>query len=435
MTAQPVDHAARQQAITATGSVLVQAPAGSGKTTLLTQRYLRLLATVEAPEQILALTFTRRAAQEMRERVLQALRAATSARCPAGMNPQTWSLGVAARDHMLSQGLDLERHPSRLRIETIDAFNAWLAGQLPITAGAGSRLNLADAPQPLYAEAARRALAYDAADQFGTAVDRVLALDDQRWHGLVTLISGMLPSRDRWLPLLAGRLRAASALDDAQLREVRRHLDEDLALLVARTLGVARDAIGRERLPILSRLMHGAAARLEDPAARAEWRNDDSVLQPGVADFARWRAVARLLLTGDGAYRKRLTKTEGFPAQCADKAVMMEVGSEPRDLYDTVSKRFLARIDEPTKNWKFSMADMAERKRWDDYQDAYEDCLHATSSDGAPWYVVPADDKENARLIISQVLLDELGSLKMCYPQVSEQRVKELKTIRKLLVK
>ena len=98
-------------------------------------------------------------------------------------------------------------------------------------------------------------------------------------------------------------------------------------------------------------------------------------------------------------------------------------------------RRFLARIDEPSKNWKFSMADIAERKRWDDYQDAYEDCLQATSSDVAPWYVVPADDKENARLIISQVLLDELGSLKMCYPQVSEQRVKELKTIRKLLVK
>ena len=98
-------------------------------------------------------------------------------------------------------------------------------------------------------------------------------------------------------------------------------------------------------------------------------------------------------------------------------------------------RRFLARIDEPSKNWKFSMADIAERKRWDDYQDAYEDCLQATSSDVAPWYVVPADDKENARLIISQVLLDELGSLKMCYPQVSKQRMKELKTIRKLLVK
>jgi PPK2 family polyphosphate:nucleotide phosphotransferase len=98
-------------------------------------------------------------------------------------------------------------------------------------------------------------------------------------------------------------------------------------------------------------------------------------------------------------------------------------------------RRFLARIDEPTKNWKFSLADIAERKRWDDYQDAYEDCLRATSSAVAPWYVVPADDKENARLVMSQILIEELGSLKMCYPEVPEQRVRELKTIRKLLVK
>src|SRR6202790_4168640 len=124
------DGAARDQAIAASGSVLVQAPAGSGKTTLLAQRYLRLLATVDAPERILALTFTRRAAQEMRERVMQALQAPSS------------ELGAAAKRHMDRLKLDLERHPSRLRIETIDAFNAWLAGQLPITAGAGSRLNL-----------------------------------------------------------------------------------------------------------------------------------------------------------------------------------------------------------------------------------------------------------------------------------------------------
>jgi PPK2 family polyphosphate:nucleotide phosphotransferase len=96
-------------------------------------------------------------------------------------------------------------------------------------------------------------------------------------------------------------------------------------------------------------------------------------------------------------------------------------------------RRFLARIDDPGKNWKFSMADMAERKRWADYQDAYEDCLRATSSDVAPWYMVPADDKENARLIMSQVLIEQLGNLKMSYPQVTEKRLKELKTIRKLL--
>ena len=329
MTLQPVDHDARQRAILAPGSVLVQAPAGSGKTTLLAQRYLRLLATVDAPERILALTFTRRAAQEMRERVLQALQAAASPSCPAGMSPQSWELGVAARDHMLAQRADLERHPARLRIETIDSFNGWLAGQLPITAGAGSRLNLTEAPRPLYEEAARRALAHDADDRYGAAVDRVLALDDQRWHGLVTLISDMLPSRDRWLPLLAGRLRAASALDEGRLREVRRHLDEDLALLVTRTLGVASAAIGGERLAVLSRLVHGAAARLPEPRSRlAEWRDEGSVLRPDSGDFARWRAVATLLLIGDGAFRQRFTKNEGFPPQCADKPAMMDLIAE-----------------------------------------------------------------------------------------------------------
>ena len=80
-------------------------------------------------------------------------------------------------------------------------------------------------------------------------------------------------------------------------------------------------------------------------------------------------------------------------------------------------RRFLARIDEPAKNWKFSLADLAERRRWDDYMNAYEECLTATSSKAAPWYVVPADDKENARLIISQIILAELEQLKLRYPE------------------
>jgi PPK2 family polyphosphate:nucleotide phosphotransferase len=98
-------------------------------------------------------------------------------------------------------------------------------------------------------------------------------------------------------------------------------------------------------------------------------------------------------------------------------------------------RRFLARIDEPSKNWKFSLSDIAERKRWDDYQNAYEDCLKATSTEVAPWYVVPADDKENARLIMSQILIETLGSLKMSYPKVSDERRKELAAIRKVLAK
>ena len=98
-------------------------------------------------------------------------------------------------------------------------------------------------------------------------------------------------------------------------------------------------------------------------------------------------------------------------------------------------KRFLARIDEPEKNWKFSQADVEERKFWKQYMQAYEDCLSATSTRMAPWYVVPADDKENARLIISRIVLDTLKALKMRYPESDAKRRQELLSIREQLTK
>jgi len=100
---------------------------------------------------------------------------------------------------------------------------------------------------------------------------------------------------------------------------------------------------------------------------------------------------------------------------------------------DEQRKRFLERIDEPDKNWKFSLADIHERKYWNDYVKAYEACLSATSTHHAPWYVVPADDKDNARLIVSQIVLDAFTDLKMAYPKTTEKRRLELKSIRKLL--
>ena len=100
---------------------------------------------------------------------------------------------------------------------------------------------------------------------------------------------------------------------------------------------------------------------------------------------------------------------------------------------DEQRRRFIERIDKPSKNWKFSEADIAERKYWKDYMKAYEKCLGATSTKEAPWYVVPADDKENARLIVSQIVVQTLTNLKMSFPQASEQRARELQTIRKAL--
>ena len=100
---------------------------------------------------------------------------------------------------------------------------------------------------------------------------------------------------------------------------------------------------------------------------------------------------------------------------------------------DEQRKRFLDRIDEPEKNWKFGIADLHERKYWDQYMMAYEACLSATSSEDVPWYAVPADDKQNARLIVSQIVLDALHGLKMAYPKTTPKRRRELTAIRKQL--
>ena len=148
-----------------------------------------------------------------------------------------------------------------------------------------------------------------------------------------------------------------------------------------------------------------------------------------------------------------LLRTEGLPAALLDAEAVW--GERYRSIVDLENhlhrngtviikfflhlsaeeqrKRFLQRIDEPDKNWKFSLVDVAERKFWKQYMRAYEECLSATSTRAAPWYAVPADDKENARLIVSQIILDTLTGLGMAYPRSSAKRRKELLTIREQL--
>jgi PPK2 family polyphosphate:nucleotide phosphotransferase len=101
---------------------------------------------------------------------------------------------------------------------------------------------------------------------------------------------------------------------------------------------------------------------------------------------------------------------------------------------DEQRRRFLARLDDPNKNWKFSIGDIAERDRWKDYMRAYEECFEATSTERAPWYVVPADDKPNARLIVSQAIVDAMDDLKMRYPELDRKKSVELRKIREQLL-
>ena len=147
-----------------------------------------------------------------------------------------------------------------------------------------------------------------------------------------------------------------------------------------------------------------------------------------------------------------LLLNEGFPNQLIDEKIWEEryrsIVNLEKHLYrnetriikfflhlskDEQRKRFLARIDHPEKNWKFNPTDIQERSFWNDYRKAYEACLSATSTKQAPWYIVPADDKENARVIVSQIILDTLKKLGMSYPKTDETRRKELLSIRELL--
>src|SRR5579883_1278397 len=153
--AAQADDLARERAIDPQLSIILQAPAGSGKTTVLTQRLLRLLAVVDEPEEILAITFTRRAAAEMRARVLRALRG----EIPDGAAGERMrQLAAAALQRAQTRGWRLAQDPARLRIQTIDSFNFRLASQLPLTARAGSELAISARPEELYLLAARETL-------------------------------------------------------------------------------------------------------------------------------------------------------------------------------------------------------------------------------------------------------------------------------------
>jgi PPK2 family polyphosphate:nucleotide phosphotransferase len=137
---------------------------------------------------------------------------------------------------------------------------------------------------------------------------------------------------------------------------------------------------------------------------------------------------------GHAVWKKRFRSIRGFEKHLSDNGtrivkIFLHLSKEEQ------RKRFLSRLDEPDKNWKFNEGDLTERGYWDDYMKAYEACLSETSAKHAPWYVVPADDKHNARLIVSKILIEALEAIPMSYPKVDAERKKELATFRKQLEK
>ncbi len=267
------DSAARLRALDVSQSFIVQAPAGSGKTELLIQRYLKLLETVETPDAVVAITFTRKAAGEMRSRVMEALRAARR-----GMEPEaeherlTYQIARNVLDHERQMGWDLLRNPARLRIETIDALCAAITRRMPWLARFGAMPEISEKAEDLYREAARNTLTHLENGHAGLA--HLLLHLDNDFQRARQLISQMLERRDQWLRHTGANLRAEleNSLQRLILEELRR-------------LSEAFDGDVAAEIAFLCDLERFPEARLED--------------------LENWNKVADLLLTKGGDLRKR----------------------------------------------------------------------------------------------------------------------------------
>jgi len=289
---------ARLTALAPTRSFIVQAPAGSGKTELLIQRYLGLLATVNEPEEIIAITFTRKAAAEMRERVLQALaRAAAGAAAESEHEQCTLALARAALARELERGWRIADSPARLRIQTIDSLCAALTRQMPMLSKFGSQPEIVEDALALYAGAARATLELiESRDAVAEHVARLLEHLDNNVARVEELLVEMLRRRDHWLRHLLENERAE--LEGALRAERRAALARVHALLPA-----------RERAELLALANHSLVNLGAPPLADF----------PGAEDAAGWIALAGLLLTKDGGWRSKVDKRHGFAAGAAGK--------------------------------------------------------------------------------------------------------------------
>jgi ATP-dependent exoDNAse (exonuclease V) beta subunit len=313
----PPDQSERRRALDSGRSILVQAPAGSGKTDLLTRRFLRLLAEVEEPGQIVAITFTNAAAAEMRHRILAELEKAAANPAPQSDEFSMELLAHRALEHSQLLGWNLLDLPTQLRISTIDAFCRELALRQPLLSGLGGGLKIAEQPDELYRRAAREALKKidQTGSPLGEAIEQLLLWRDNGWQEMEELLVEMLQSRDRWMHgfLLTRELdweALRERLERPFANAVRAALIE-LSGLLDQAPGAREEALELARFACAQsggQLYQELAELVEFPAAPFA----------GSADFEDARqayvCLASLLLTNDGGFRKQVDRRMGFPA-------------------------------------------------------------------------------------------------------------------------
>jgi len=288
-------------------SFIVEAPAGAGKTELLTQRYLKLLQTVNEPEEIIAITFTNKAAAEMRTRILESLTKAAKQELPTQAHKLiTYELSLQAIKRGQQRNWQLVENPSRLRIFTIDSLCAHLARQMPLLSRFGSQPKVAVDAQMLYALAAEQTIALLESDAHGEVIKAALRYVENNANQLKELLMRMLEKRDQWL-------------HHAQYELTAEGLRQTLAEMVERELQSAADIFNVRFQSELMPLARFSASQLpaDNPIQiLAEWNQP---LTGNLDDLPAWLAVCQLLLTNDNKIRAKVDKNIGFPADKKDE--------------------------------------------------------------------------------------------------------------------
>ncbi|HEX6770394.1 MAG TPA: UvrD-helicase domain-containing protein [Acidobacteriaceae bacterium] len=295
------DAAERARALDPRGSFLVQAPAGSGKTELLALRYLALLPTVDEPEQILAITFMRKAAAEMRARVLRALKSADLPEDPTGDHQrEVRRLAKAALAHSEARSWNLIEQPQRLNIQTIDSLALSIAYQTPLLSRLGGKLTPTEDAKPLFALAAERTMAHlgsTSSPELTDALANILKLRDANLQDCETLIAGMLERRDQWLLLVPGIVQRDHPWEDLRTTLEEPFRRDHAAVVDALRAGFGQIPGALEELFELAQIAHQFGMDECAPLLRLRGPSD-------LVDAAHWQALSCLLLTKSGGWRK-----------------------------------------------------------------------------------------------------------------------------------
>ncbi|PCJ20859.1 MAG: DNA helicase, partial [SAR86 cluster bacterium] len=363
-----MDFDARKQAIDISASYAVQAPAGSGKTELLSLRFLHLLAVSQQPEEVLAITFTKKAANEMAERILSTLDWAASKEL-SDLNSQFDIDRYNAADKVLQQdkarSWKLRESPHRLRIQTIDSFSSFLANRLPVLSNFGGPLLVSDQIDDCYQEAIRDCL--DSLNDESAIAEHIAELllhfdnDVEKVEGLLL---DLLKNRDQWIETIIDIARSP--------KDALNHLIKNIDELIEESLLKAKNLLLPYENSIVDLLRYATKnlKTVEKPSIISRCEGLDELPRVQAEDLAQWRGLLSLLLTNDvvkPSWRKRITKEQGFPAPSSSKefkqlytdkkqemeALLGALGELDEGLETLNYLRWLPGVNQGDRTWQF----------------------------------------------------------------------------------